>query len=46
LGARDFNFLKNTGQVVTEVQRQLFHAMHPWMAATIDGKIEATGARV
>ena len=37
---------KNTGQVVTEVQRQLFHAMHRWMAATIDGKIEATGARV
>ena len=35
---------KNTGQVVTDVQRQLFHAAHRWMAATIDGKIEATGA--
>jgi predicted phage-related endonuclease len=35
---------KNTGQVVTEVQRQVFHAVHRWMAATIDGKVEATGA--
>jgi predicted phage-related endonuclease len=35
---------KNTGQVVTDVQRSLFHAVHRWMAATIDGKIEATGA--
>jgi predicted phage-related endonuclease len=35
---------KNTGQVVTEVQRQMFHAVHRWMAATLDGKIEATGA--
>ena len=34
---------KNTAQVVTEVHRQLFHAVHRWMAATIDGKIEATG---
>jgi hypothetical protein len=35
---------KNTGQVVADVQRSLFHAVHRWMAATIDGKIEATGA--
>jgi hypothetical protein len=35
---------KNTGQVVTEVQRQVFHAVHRWMAATLDGRIEATGA--
>jgi predicted phage-related endonuclease len=33
---------KNTGQVVTEVQRQVFHAV--WMAATLDGRIEASGA--
>ena len=26
---------KNTGQVVTEVQRQVFHAVHRWMAATL-----------
>jgi predicted phage-related endonuclease len=30
--------------VVTEVQRQVFHAVHRWMAATLDGRIEATGA--
>jgi predicted phage-related endonuclease len=34
---------KNTGQVVTDVQ-QVFHAVHRWMAATIDGRVEATGA--
>ena len=35
---------KNTGQVVTDVQRQVFHAVHRWMAATLDGRIETTGA--
>src|SRR6516225_2637835 len=35
---------KNTGQVVTEAQRQVFHAVHRWMAATLDGLVEATGA--
>jgi len=35
---------KNTGQVVTDVQRQVFHAVHRWMAATLDGRVEATGA--
>jgi predicted phage-related endonuclease len=35
---------KNTGQVVTEVQRQVFHPFHRWMAATLDGRMEATGA--
>src|SRR3974390_824633 len=35
---------KNTGQVVTEVQRQVFHAVPRWMAATLDGRVEATGA--
>src|SRR3974377_2179574 len=34
---------KNTGQVVTEVQRQVFHPIHRWMAATLDGRGEATG---
>src|SRR6201981_586442 len=37
---------KNTGQVVTEVQRQVFHAVHRWMAATLDGRVEASGAGV
>jgi predicted phage-related endonuclease len=34
----------NTGQVVVEVQRRVFHSVHKWMAATLDGKVEATGA--
>jgi predicted phage-related endonuclease len=35
---------KNTGQVISDVQRQVFHKIHRWMAATLDGRIEATGA--
>jgi len=35
---------KNTGEAVTEVQRHVFHAVHCWMAATLDGRVEATGA--
>ena len=35
---------KNTGQIVTQVQQQVFHAVHRWMAATLDGRVEATGA--
>jgi predicted phage-related endonuclease len=35
---------RNTGQVVIEVQRQVFHPVKRWMAATLDGKVEATGA--
>jgi predicted phage-related endonuclease len=35
---------RNTGQVVTEVQRQVFHPVKRWMAATLDGVVEGTGA--
>jgi predicted phage-related endonuclease len=35
---------KNAGQIVTDVQRRVFHAVHRWMAATLDGRVEATGA--
>jgi predicted phage-related endonuclease len=35
---------KNTGHAVIEVQRRVFHSVHRWMAATLDGRIEATGA--
>jgi predicted phage-related endonuclease len=35
---------KNSGHFVTEVQRQVFHNIHRWMAATLDGRVEATGA--
>src|SRR5713226_8445272 len=35
---------RNTGQVVTEVQRQVFHPIKRWMAAILDGIVEASGA--
>src|SRR6266404_4893827 len=37
-------FERNTGHVVTEVQRRVVHPVKRWMAATLDGKVEATGA--
>ncbi len=35
---------RNTGQVVTDVQRQVRHPVIRWMAATLDGMVEGTGA--
>src|SRR5712675_3018564 len=35
---------RNTGHVVTAVQRQVFHPVKRWMAATLDGMVEGTGA--
>jgi predicted phage-related endonuclease len=35
---------KNTGQLVSDVQKQIFHPVHRWMAATLDGRIKETGA--
>jgi hypothetical protein len=37
-------FERNTGQIVTAVQRQVFHPVKRWMAATLDGMVEGTGA--
>src|ERR1700757_3669739 len=34
----------NTGQVLTDVQRRIRHPALRWMAATLDGRVEATGA--
>jgi hypothetical protein len=34
----------NTGQAITDIQRQLRHPTVRWMGATLDGRIEATGA--
>ena len=34
----------NTGEVVIDVQRRVFHPALPWMAATLDGRVEASGA--
>jgi len=35
---------RNTGQVVTEVQRQVFHPVKRWLAATLDDIVEGSGA--
>src|SRR5947199_2716351 len=35
---------RNAGQVVTQVQRQVFHPVLRWLAATVDGMVEGTGA--
>ena len=37
-------FERNTGQVLTDVQRRVQHPVVRWMAATLDGMVEATGA--
>jgi predicted phage-related endonuclease len=34
---------RNTGQVITDVQRRVFHLVKHWMAATLDGMVAATG---
>ena len=35
---------RNTNQVITDVQRHVRHPVNRWMAATLDGMVEATGA--
>jgi predicted phage-related endonuclease len=35
---------RNTGQVVKDVQRRVFHPVKRWMAATLDGMVEGTGS--
>ena len=37
-------FERNTGQVLTDIQRRVQHPVVRWMAATVDGMVEATGA--
>jgi predicted phage-related endonuclease len=34
----------NTGQVITDVQRQVRHPALRWMAATLDGRVQGSGA--
>jgi predicted phage-related endonuclease len=34
----------NTGQVVTDIQKRIRHPVLRWMAATLDGRVEVTGA--
>ena len=35
---------RNTGRRITDVQRRVKHSAIPWMVATLDGIVEATGA--
>ncbi len=35
---------RNTGHVIIDVQRQVFHPVKRWMAATLDGMVEGSGA--
>lgn len=35
---------RNTNQVITDVQRRVQHPVNRWMAATLDGTVEGTGA--
>ena len=35
---------RNTGQAITNVQRRVIHPVIKWMAATLDGTVDATGA--
>jgi predicted phage-related endonuclease len=37
-------FERNTGEILTDVQRRVQHPVVRWMAATLDGMVEATGA--
>src|SRR5438874_4608061 len=34
----------NTGQVLTDVQRQVRHPVLRWMAATLDARVDTSGA--
>ena len=47
LATEDLNrrwYQANSGEVLTDIQRQIRHPALRWMRATLDGRIEATGA--
>ena len=47
LATEDLNrrwYQANSGQVLIDVERQIRHPVLRWMAATLDGRVEATGA--
>ena len=47
LATEDLNrrwYESNSGQVLTDVQRRIRHPVLRWMAATLDGRVEARGA--
>ncbi len=34
----------NTGQVITDIQKRVFHPALKWMAATLDGRVSGSDA--
>ena len=34
----------NTGEIIADVQRQIWHPVLRWMACTLDGRIQSNGA--
>jgi predicted phage-related endonuclease len=47
LATEDLNrrwYQQSTGQVLTDIQRRIRHPALRWMGATLDGRVEATGA--
>jgi predicted phage-related endonuclease len=47
LATEDLNrrwYETNTGQVITDIQKKVRHPALRWMGATLDGRVEATGA--
>ncbi|MFY9772002.1 MAG: YqaJ viral recombinase family protein [Xanthobacteraceae bacterium] len=47
LATEDLNrrwYQHSTGQVLTDIQRRIRHPALRWMGATLDGRVEATGA--
>src|SRR5229473_1943877 len=47
LATEDLNrrwYEANSGQALTDIQRRIRHPALRWMAATLDGRVEATGA--
>lgn len=35
---------RSTGHLIKDVQRRIKHSVHQWMTATLDGRVEPTGA--
>ena len=47
LATEDLNrrwYEANTGQVITDIQRRVFHPALKWMAATLDGRVAGSDA--
>ena len=47
LATEDLNrrwYQASTGQILTDVERQVWHPTLRWMAATLDGLVEGSGA--